>query len=203
MKNIGVLISGSGTNLQTLIDHRSNFKGSIKCVISNISTAYGLERAKKAGIPVLVVDHTQYPSRELFEAELVKNLEAYNVDLVILAGFIRVLTPHFINRFRNQVINIHPALLPAFPGLHAQQQALEYGVKIAGATVHFVDAGVDTGPIILQTSIEIDPVNEDLETVRLRILEQEHLILPEAVSLYCEDRLVVQGRKVKILPSNQ
>ncbi|MFW9990556.1 MAG: phosphoribosylglycinamide formyltransferase [Candidatus Odinarchaeota archaeon] len=203
MKNIGVLISGSGTNLQSLIDHQSRFKGKITCVISNVPAAYGLERAKNAGIPTFVVDHTEYPTREHFEAELLAILEKNSVDLVVLAGFMRILTPSFLDRFHNRVINIHPALLPAFPGLHAQQQAWEYGVKVAGATVHFVDAGIDTGPIILQVAVSIDPINDTPEDVKLRILEQEHVILPKAVRLYCEDRLLVQGKKVDILPSSQ
>jgi len=203
LNNIGVLISGSGSNLQALIDHQHEFQGKIACVISNVSTAYGIERANKAGIPAFTVDHGQFSSRELFETELIRILDDNNVDLIVLAGFMRILTPLFLDHYPNAVINVHPALLPSFPGINAQQQALKYGVKVAGVTVHFVDSGVDSGPIILQAAVSIDPVNEDITIIRERILEQEHVILPEAVRLFCENKLRINGHKVEILHSNR
>src|SRR5664280_1180413 len=157
---LGVLISGNGSNLQSIIDHieKGSLKAIIKIVISNNPDAYGITRAKKHGLPVLVLRHEDFKNREDFDLELIKTLQNNHVQLVVLAGFMRILTPAFLRAFPQKIINIHPALLPAFPGTHVQKQALEYGVKFSGCTVHFVDGGVDTGPIIIQSAL---PVHDD------------------------------------------
>lgn len=197
---IGVLISGSGTNLQALLDRVSDgtIPGEVALVLSNKEDALGLERARKAGAPIAVVRHKDFPTREAFDARLVEALRASRVDLVCLAGFMRVLTPAFIRAFEGRILNIHPALLPAFPGVHAQKQAFDYGVRWTGATVHFVDDGTDTGPIVLQAVVPVLP-DDDLERLSARILAEEHRIYPEAVKLFCEGRLRIEGRKVRIL----
>jgi phosphoribosylglycinamide formyltransferase 1 len=196
---IGVLASGSGTNLQSIIDTIGEGKlpAEIACVLSNNTAAFALERAKRHGIPSLHIDHRIFASREAYDTALVETLHEYGVKLVILAGFMRIITPVLLNAFPAAVMNIHPALLPAFPGLHAQQQALDYGVKITGCSVHFVDAGTDTGPIIIQSAV---PVMEgDTETsLSARILAEEHRAYPEAIRLFAAGRLKVEGRKVVI-----
>ncbi|MHA1166460.1 MAG: phosphoribosylglycinamide formyltransferase, partial [Candidatus Hodarchaeales archaeon] len=163
----------------------------------------GLSRAEKAGIPSFVVEHRKYPDRRSFEEEMITILGQYRIDLVVLAGFMRILSPFFIETFNNRIINIHPSLLPSFPGINAQKQAWDHGVKIAGTTVHFVDSGVDTGPIILQAPVSIDHTVDSAEKLKSRILEKEHVILPEAVKLFCEDRLVIRGRRVEILQESK
>ncbi|MBZ0251990.1 MAG: phosphoribosylglycinamide formyltransferase [Candidatus Methylomirabilis sp.] len=197
---IGVLISGSGTNLQALLDRAADgtIPGEVALVLSNKEDAHGLERARKAGAPTAVVRHKDFPTREAFDARLVEALRGARVDLVCLAGFMRVLTPAFIRAFEGRILNIHPALLPAFPGVHAQKQAFDYGVRWTGATVHFVDEGTDTGPIVLQAAVPVLP-EDDLERLSARILAEEHRIYPEAVRLFCEGRLRIEGRKVRIL----
>jgi len=196
---VGVLISGSGTNLQTIIDRSAAGKldAEVVCVISNRADAFGLQRAKKHGIAALHLDHKSYSGRQEYDTALVKELKSFNVDLVVLAGFMRIVTPVLLEAFPNRVMNIHPALLPAFPGLDAQKQALDYGAKISGCTVHFVDAGTDTGPIILQAAV---PVMEDdtVETLSGRIHVEEHRMYPAAIQLFAEGRLTVEGRKVRI-----
>ncbi len=198
MIRIGVLISGSGTNLQAIIDacNSGYIDGKVVVVISNKEDAYGRVRARKAGIPEYYISH-RGKSREEFEDELIEVLEKYEVDLVALAGFMRILSPHFVRRYYGRLMNIHPALLPAFPGINVQEKQWEYGVKIAGCTVHFVDEGTDTGPIIIQAAV---PVYSDdtAEDVRLRILEQEHKIYPLAIKLFAEGRLTIEGRRVII-----
>ena len=199
---IGVLASGSGTNLQSIIDNIEEGKlpAEIACVLSNNTAAFALERAKRHGIPSLHIDHRIFSSREAYDAALVETLHEYGVELVVLAGFMRIITPVLLDAFPSAVMNIHPALLPAFPGLHAQQQALDYGVKVTGCTVHFVDAGTDTGPIILQAAVPV--VAGDNETsLSARILVEEHRSYPEAIRLFVEGRLKVEGRKVNILPT--
>ncbi|TWJ19907.1 phosphoribosylglycinamide formyltransferase [Geobacter argillaceus] len=195
--NIGVLVSGSGTNLQALIDAHESGKlpAHIACVISNRADAFALERAKKHGIPAIHLDHRSFSGRNEYDAALVNILHEHGVDLVVLAGFMRIVTPVLLNAFPNAVMNIHPALLPAFPGLHAQQQALEYGVKVAGCTVHFVDAGTDTGPIIVQATVPVLE-GDSMESLSHRIQIEEHRIYPEAVRLFTEGRLRVEGRRV-------
>lgn len=199
MKNIAVLISGNGTNLQAIIDNvkAGNIKGNIVAVISNKADAYGLERAKQAGIPEYFIDHKGI-TREEHEQKIIEILEKNNVDLVVLAGYMRILTPLFVNKYKHRLINIHPALLPAFPGTDGYGDTLNYGCKVGGCTVHFVDEGVDTGPIIVQ---KVNEVREDdtLETFKERGLKIEHQALPEAIKLFCEDKLQIDGRKVKIL----
>jgi phosphoribosylglycinamide formyltransferase-1 len=197
--SIAVLISGSGSNLQAIID--ASERGDIPCrvgiVISNKADAYGLVRAKKHGIPTEVVAHKEFATREDFDARLVEVIRGSGVDLVCLAGFMRILTPVFVRAFPNRILNIHPALLPSFPGTHGPGQALAYGVRFSGCTVHFLDEGVDTGPIIVQAIVPVyDDDTED--TLAARILVQEHLIYPMAIRLFFSGRLAVEGRKVKI-----
>jgi len=196
---IAVLISGSGTNLQAIIDaiERRELTATIRIVVSNRSDAYGLVRAQKHNIPTIIISHKEFPSREVFDAELVKTLQAHNIELVVLAGFMRILTPVFIRAFPQRIINIHPALLPAFPGTHGQRQALQYGVKIAGATVHFVDEQTDHGPIIAQAAVPVYAEDTE-ESLSARILTQEHRILPHAIQLFAEKRLEIHERVVVI-----
>ncbi|HBA86719.1 MAG TPA: phosphoribosylglycinamide formyltransferase [Geobacter sp.] len=197
--NIGVLISGSGSNLQSILDACSagKLKARVACVVSNRNDAYGLERARKAGIPALHLDHRAYSGREAYDEALVATLREFEVELVVLAGFMRIITGVLLEAFPMAVMNIHPALLPAFPGLHAQRQALEYGAKVAGCTVHFVDCGTDTGPIIMQSAVPVLEGDTD-ETLSARIQKEEHRIYPEAIRLYSEGLLAVDGRKVTI-----
>ncbi len=198
---IGVLVSGSGSNLQSLIDHCTDgtIPGRVACVLSNNAAAFGLERARRHDIPALHLDHHLFPCREEYDAALVDTLREYEVDLVCLAGFMGIVTPVLIDAFPNAIMNIHPALLPSFPGLHAQRQALEHGVKVAGCTVHFVDRGTDTGPIICQASVPVDEGDNE-ETLSARILVQEHRMYPLAVKLFAEGRLKVEGRRVVVAP---
>lgn len=200
--SIGVLISGSGTNLQAIIDRCSDdtIPGRVACVISNRKDAHGLERARRAGIDAIFLDHRTLPSRQAYDAELVRILRDHGVQLVALAGFMRIVTTTLLDAFPNRVMNIHPALLPAFPGLDAQKQALEYGVRVSGCTVHFVDQGCDTGPIILQAVVPVLP-GDTVETLSARIHRQEHRIYPEAIRLFAEGRLSLDGRRVIIAPS--
>lgn len=192
---VGVLISGRGSNLQALIDaaHAGRLGGTLALVISNVAGAPGLERARAAGIPALVCAHGGR-SREAHDQELVHHLHTAGVDLVCLAGYMRLLSPAFVRAFRGRILNVHPSLLPSFPGLDAQRQALEAGVKVSGATVHLVEEALDAGPIVLQEAV---PVRDDdtVETLAARILEAEHRIYPEAVRLVLGGRLRVEGRR--------
>jgi phosphoribosylglycinamide formyltransferase 1 len=195
----GVLISGSGTNLQAILDRiaAGTLEARIGVVIANRATAAGLERARAAGVPTRVLDHRAYAPREAYDAALVEALRAAQVELVVLAGFDRLVTGVLLGAFPGRVMNIHPALLPAFPGLHAQRQALEYGVRIAGATVHFVDEETDHGPIILQGAVVVAPDDTE-ETLARRILDVEHELYPAAIQLFAEGRLSIDGRSVRI-----
>lgn len=196
---IGVLVSGSGTNLQSILDACAGdeYKARVVCVISNKADAYALERARKAGIPALHLDHRAYSGREGYDEALVATLREFEVELVAMAGFMRIITPVLLEAFPNAVMNIHPALLPAFPGLHAQRQALEHGVKIAGCTVHFVDPGTDTGPIIIQAAVPV--LEGDTEqSLSARVQKEEHRIYPEAIQMFAEGRLSVTGRTVAV-----
>jgi len=176
---------------------RLDIHGQISIVISNLPGVYALERAQVKGIPTRVVSHTEHPHRGTFDEELVKILKDFQVDLVVLAGFMRVLTPTFLRQFPGRVMNIHPALLPSFPGLGVRQKAIDYGVRFSGCTVHFVDEGVDTGPIIIQAVVPVYPDDtEDL--LKERILRLEHKIYPEAIELFAQGRLSIKGRKVFI-----
>jgi phosphoribosylglycinamide formyltransferase-1 len=196
---IGVLISGSGTNLQAIIDRcaAGDINAEVVCVISNKADAFGLQRAANHGITALHLDHRDFGGRQEYDSALVETLKQHRVDLVILAGFMRIVTPVLLEAFPDRVMNIHPALLPAFPGLDAQKQALDYGAKVAGCSVHFVDAGTDTGPIILQAVV---PVLEDdtVDSLSDRIHVEEHKLYPAAIKLFCEGRLTVTGRRVRI-----
>lgn len=199
MLRLGVLVSGSGTNLQAIIDRIADgfLPARIAVVISNRPGAAGLTRARDAGVDTAVIEHRGFATRDAFDAALVDRLRAASVELVVLAGFDRLVTGTLLRAFPERVINIHPALLPAFPGLHAQRQAVEYGVRIAGATVHFVDEHVDHGPIILQGAVAIDPDDTVEETTR-RILEVEHQLYPAAIRLFAEGRLKIVGRRVDV-----
>lgn len=198
---IAVLASGGGTNLQALIDQAAagTLGAEIALVLTNKPGAGALERARQAGIPTCCIDHREFASREDFDRAVVARLQEAGVELVVLAGFMRILTPVFIDAFPGRIMNIHPALLPAFPGLHVQRQALEYGARFAGCTVHFVDGGVDTGPIIIQAVVPILD-DDDEDSLAARILEQEHRIYPEAVRLFASGRLQLDGRQVRIVP---
>jgi phosphoribosylglycinamide formyltransferase-1 len=196
---LGVLISGSGSNLQSIIDNIENgsLKAVIKIVISNKPDAFGITRAKKHGIPFVVLKNGDFKSKEDFDSELIKILKDNSVDLIVLAGFMRIISPAFLKAFEQKIMNIHPALLPSFPGLHGQRQAFDYGVKFSGCTVHFVDEGVDTGPIIIQSVVPV--LDDDTEeTLAARILKEEHKIYPQAIQFFANGKIEIKGRKVLI-----
>ena len=199
-RKAGVLVSGRGSNLQAVLDRIADgyLPLEIGVVISDKADAYALERAANVGIKTVVVARKECASKEEFEDRIHAALIEAGCELVVLAGFMRILSGNFVSKWHNKIINIHPALLPSFPGLDGQGQALEYGVKFTGCTVHFVDEGTDTGPIILQ---KVVPVLDDdtHDTLAARILEQEHKAMPEALKLWAEGKLVIEGRKVKIL----
>ncbi len=196
---IGVLASGRGSNLQAIIDAIE--AGKLDCrlavVVSDRPEAQALERARKHGTGAVFMDPKAHPNREAFDQAVLGVLADQRVELVCLAGYMRVLSPIFVRALPGQIMNIHPALLPSFPGLHAQRQALQHGVKVSGATVHFVDEGVDTGPIVCQAAV---PVREDdtEETLAARILAEEHQLYPRAIRLYAEGRLSIVGRRVLV-----
>lgn len=196
---IGVLVSGSGSNLQSIIDRieAGDLDAEISVTISNQPDAYALERCKKHGIPAVVIRHQDFRTREAFDRQMIDVLKAHAVDLVVMAGFMRVLTPVFLNAFPMKIMNIHPALLPAFPGTHVQQQAIDHGVRFSGCTVHFADAGVDTGPVIIQAVVPVF-TDDTADTLAARILKEEHRIYPQAIQLYAAGRLAFSGRKVII-----
>ena len=197
--NIAVLVSGNGSNLQAIIDSvkKGEINARIAAVVSNNPDAYALKRAESAGIPALVLENGKFSNRREYDLALVELLRSRGVGLVVLAGFMRILSEVMVNAFPDAIMNIHPALLPAFPGLHAQRQALEYGVRFSGCTVHFVDCGTDTGPIILQAVVPVKGDDTE-ESLSARILTEEHRIYPEAVRLFTEGRLAVNGRNVTI-----
>lgn len=197
MIRLGVLVSGSGTNLQSILDTQDAIEARVAVVISNVADAYALKRAQAKGVPTRILSHKEFPDREAFDRELVRILHAYEVDLVCLAGFMRILTPTFLRAFSGRVMNIHPALLPAFPGLDVRQAAIDHGVRFSGCTVHFVDEGVDTGPIIIQAVVPVYPDDTEAE-LKDRILRQEHKIYPRAIHLFAQQRIEVRGRKVLI-----
>ena len=206
-KKIAVLVSGGGTNLQALIDAQTRGEiigGEIAAVISSSPKAYALERAAKAGIPGYVVSRKDYPSNQAMTIALTEKLQELGIDLVVLAGFMGILTEEMVKAYPNAILNIHPALIPSFAGpgcygLHVHEKALEYGVKLSGATVHFVSEECDGGPIVLQKSVDVYP-DDTPELLQKRIMEEcEWKLLPQAVSLFCQDRLQVEGRTVRIL----
>ncbi len=194
---IGVLISGSGTNLQAIIDaiEAGKLDAKIAVVLSNKADAQGLARAQKHGIPTEILNHKNFSSREAYDEAVVSLLRGRGVELVVLAGFMRLLSPAFVKAYSNRIMNIHPALLPAFPGLNVQQKAVEHGVRFSGCTVHFVNEECDEGPIIIQAVVPVF-ADDTGATLAARILEQEHRIYPSAIQLYAEGRLKVVGRKV-------
>lgn len=197
---IAVLVSGSGSNLQVLIDqlHRDTTCDIEICVvISHKRTAYALTRARQANIPTHVVKLRDFPNRNAFDAEISRVIDDYEAELIVLAGFMKVLQPQFVQKYRNRIINIHPSLLPAFPGAHPLPDALVYGVKVSGATVHFVDEGLDTGPIIAQVSVPVYD-NDTEESLHARIQIEEHKIYPNVVKWYAEGKLEIFGRKVTV-----
>jgi len=199
MQKIGILISGRGSNLQAIIDasEKGEIPAKVAVVVSNDPEAYGLQRAKKHNLPAVVIDNRKFKDKNTYELEMVKTLQKYEIDLVCLAGYMRIVGPVLLEHYKGRILNIHPALLPSFPGLHGQRQALDYGVKVSGATVHFVDEGCDTGPIIIQTAVPVLE-NDTEETLSERILEQEHKIYPQAIKLFAEGKLKMEGRKVII-----
>jgi phosphoribosylglycinamide formyltransferase 1 len=195
---LGVLVSGRGSNLQAIIDAigSGTIKANIEVVVSNIPGVFALDRAKKSGIKTVVINGKEFQDRSSYEKEIIKVLDDNKVELVCLAGYMRLLSPEFVKHFKGHIMNIHPALLPAFPGLHVQKTALEYGVKFSGCTVHFVDEGCDTGPIIIQAAVPV--LDNDTEaTLSARILEEEHKIYPKAIKLFSEGKLKIEGRRVK------
>jgi len=202
LPRVGVLASGGGTNLQALIDaQRAGALGPAQLVAvgANRAACGALARARAAGIDTFCVEHRDFPTREAFDAQVVAALQSARVDWVVLAGFMRILTPVFLSAFPARVINIHPALLPSFPGVDGQGQAFRHGVKVAGCTVHFVEEGVDSGPIIAQAAVPVLD-DDDEERLRARILTEEHRLLPAAVRAAVEGRLVLNGRHVRVLP---
>ena len=200
MLKIGVLVSGRGSNLQAIIDaiEAKKIKAEIAVVISNVPGVMALDRAKKHGIKAIVIDSREHSDKSSYEKQVIKALEDNNVGLVCLAGYMKLLSPELVHHFRGRIMNIHPALLPAFPGLHVQKKVLDHGVKFSGCTVHFVDEGCDTGPIILQAVVPVLDSDTE-ETLSARILEQEHNIYPEAIRLFSEGKLKVEGRRVRIV----
>jgi phosphoribosylglycinamide formyltransferase-1 len=196
---VGVLISGRGSNLQALLDACADpdFPARIVCVLSNNADAFGLQRAADAGVPTTVVSHKDYPNRKTFDAAVNDALGKFDVEFLCLAGFMRILDGQFVARWRDRMINIHPSLLPSFPGLDTHQRALDMGVKVAGCTVHFVRADADTGPIIAQAAVPLLP-DDDAETLAARILVEEHDIYPRALRLCAEGRVSMKGDRAII-----
>ena len=198
-QKLGVLCSGRGTDLQSIIDAigRGEVNAEIAVVLADKPEAFALERAKKAGIKAVCVNRKQYDGRESFEKALIAELEEAGVTLVVLAGFMRILTPVFVHHFAGRIMNIHPALLPSFPGAHAHRDVLAYGVKVSGCTIHFVDEGTDSGPIIAQAAVPV--LDDDTEdTLGARVLAEEHKLYPQVIEWYCEGRLHIEGRHVRI-----
>jgi phosphoribosylglycinamide formyltransferase-1 len=199
--NVGVLCSGSGTNLQALIDRSAKGElgpARLSVVGVNVPDCAALARARAAALPTFVIDHRDYKTRAAFDQAILAALRSHQVDLLVLAGFMRVLGQEVLGAFPHRVINIHPTLLPAFPGVHAHKQTYDYGVKVAGCTVHFVDGGVDTGPVIAQSAVHVHD-DDDEEALRARILVEEHRLLPAVVRAIAERRVIVEGRRVRVL----
>ena len=198
-KRIAVLASGRGSNFQAVIDAISAGKIPATCtaLITDNPDAFAIERAQKAGIPFVVINYASFTSREAYERALLPAMQQQSADLFVLAGYMRILGSSIVQAFPGRIMNIHPALLPSFTGLHAQRQAVQYGVKVAGCTVHFVDENLDCGPIILQKCVPVRE-DDDEESLAERILFEEHKCYPEAIRFFCEDRLEITGRNVRI-----
>lgn len=201
---LGVLASGRGSNLQAILEAcaRPGFPARVTVVISDRERAPALDRARAAGVEAVWLNPKDFGDRAAYDAALVRELETRGVGLVCQAGWMRILSAVYVRHFYGRAMNIHPSLLPAFPGLHPQRQALEHGVKVSGATVHFTDEGVDTGPIIVQAAVPVDPGDTD-DTLAARILTVEHRIYPEAIRLFAEGRLDIVGRKVVVKPEGR
>ena len=197
---LGVLCSGRGTNLQSILTavESGQIPASIGVVLTDKPEAKALERAEQAGIPHAFIDRRAYETRRDFEEQLVAKLRQHDVSLVILAGFMRILSPYFVQQYPGRILNVHPALLPAFPGAHAHRDVLAYGVKVSGCTIHFVDEGTDSGPIILQAAVPVLPEDTE-ETLAERVLDEEHRLYPRAIALCVKGQLRVEGRHVHIL----
>jgi phosphoribosylglycinamide formyltransferase-1 len=199
---LGVLVSGTGTNLAAVLDAITTRRldATVKVVISNKAGVLALDRARQAGVTAVTISHRDFETREAFDEAIVRKLREHGVEWVVLAGFMRVLTPTMLRAFPNRIVNIHPALLPAFPGVDAQRQALEYGVKVTGCTVHLVDEGTDTGPVVMQRTVPVLDT-DDLDSLRRRILVEEHDVLVEALCAIAEGRLEilpgVDGRRTR------
>jgi phosphoribosylglycinamide formyltransferase 1 len=198
---VGVLASGRGSNLQAILEvsARPGFPARVVVVISDRERAPALEHARAAGVEALWMNPKDFGDRASYDLALVQELERRRVGLVCHAGWMRILSPAYVRAFAGRALNVHPSLLPAFPGLHAQRQALDHGAKVAGATVHFVDEGVDTGPIVLQAAVPVEPADSE-DTLAARILAEEHRIFPEAIRLFAQGRLRIEGRRVMVLP---
>jgi phosphoribosylglycinamide formyltransferase-1 len=198
-RTLGVLISGRGSNLQAILDAigTGRLNAKVGVVVSNKGDAPGLERARKAGVPTVAISHRDFDSRESFDAAVLEALQRYDVDVICLAGFMRILSPVLVRAYPHRILNIHPSLLPAFTGLNAQRQALEHGVKVSGVTVHLVDEELDHGPILLQRTVPVLE-NDDEEALSARILEQEHQVYPEAIELVLDGRVRIEGRRAII-----
>ncbi|MGZ6123589.1 MAG: phosphoribosylglycinamide formyltransferase [Myxococcales bacterium] len=196
---LGVLASGSGSNLQAILDGCASGRipAEVAAVICNVPGARALERAEAAGVPALLLPHGEFPAREEYDRQLIATLRRHGVDLVCLAGFMRLITPVVLRDFENKILNIHPSLLPAFPGLHAVRQALAAGVRVSGCTVHVVDEGTDSGPILVQAAVPVLDGDTE-ETLAARILLQEHRCYPRAISLWAQGRVRIEGRRVRI-----
>ena len=196
---LGILASGRGSNLRAILDAiaAGRCPARVAVVVSDRKDAPALDRARRAGLRAMHLDPHAFPDRVAFDGAVAAVLDEHGVGLVCLAGYMRVLSPEFVRRYRARILNVHPALLPAFPGLHAQRQALEHGVRVAGATVHFVDEGVDTGPIVLQGAVPVLDGDTE-ETLSARILVEEHRLYPEAIRLFAEGRLEVTGRRARV-----
>jgi len=201
MQSIVTLISGRGSNFEAIVKtaQKEAWPVQFSGVISNRSSALGLDFARSHGIPAFAIEHQEHSSRESFDVALIEQIDALGADLVVLAGFMRILTPGFIRHYEGRLINIHPALLPAFPGLHTHERALEAKVTTHGATVHFVNEGVDEGPIICQASVPVLP-GDDAATLGARVLAAEHQIYPRAVKWFLDGRLRIEGNQVKLQP---
>lgn len=196
---IGVMASGRGSNLQSILDviEQDRVPARVCVVITDKPEAKALDRAKVAGIPAICVNRKEYQTKDAFEQALIETLQAYGVELVVLAGFMRILSPIFVHAFKDRILNIHPSILPSFPGADAHSLVLAYGAKVSGCTVHFVDEGTDSGPIILQATVPVMD-DDDHDSLAARVLVEEHKIYPEAIRLYAEGRLSIEGRKVRI-----
>ena len=201
--NIAILASGSGTNFQAMVDavRRGALDADIRLVICNRPGAGVIERAARAGIACVVLDHKAYPDRESYDRAVVQHLQKYDARLVVLAGYMRLLSPVFLDAFSGRVINIHPALLPSFPGVHGGADALEYGVRISGCTVHFVEEKMDGGPVIIQAAVPVNP-GEDVDDLMQRIHAMEHRIYPQAIQWLAQNRISVWGREVHVAPGS-